>query len=722
LVLVCGLLGAAFVFFFPKLFLGIDLKVYDYFAKKANVPGSGEKFVVVLITPDTVKELRTLPVPRETHLKLLGKLAGARLAVFDIALPEIAGRDGENDRGSVRSTGENVSRQEVYKSANLKNAEIFIPGPRGPVLRMAREDISGLRADEDSVTRKYPLFWANQDDPIPSLALEIYSLLGRTASNPVPDGDGFVSTLSSGVARLDELYRYKVLPPGEEIPVYEYADVLNDLADPSVFADAVVVVGTSIGSGNQVSMGERDLVPHALFLTRAAQTLFRGWFSVDAGPLWNLLAAFVMAAFGAFAGTLAAGGESGFFKRFYPPALLVLALVLWLFLDRLVFGGAGVFVPPAKPGLAAVLTFSAMVVLRLWFLSGEWKVQRLSLETLLLLDEVGDSAKAMTFPEYLRANWSDISKWSDVKLVSPFSATGDPEFAEALRDSLDPAGLLVDGGEAKLINLKSGQKRLLLPLPELGSKKGMFAILGWKGTISQEIIRSLSALILSTAMWFKAVEETEARKKLFLGLIRMIMGAVDAKDRTTAGHSNRVAELAKELAIKKGLPPDEVDNIYLGGLLHDVGKLGIPDMILNKPGSLSADEYSRMKLHPSIGGKILENIELPAQIVSSVMEHHENLDGTGYPNKLKGDEVSLAGRILKIADVFDALSSRRQYKPAIPEDDVYKIMEAGTGKQFDPELIKLLLENRFSGPGVVRDEGENDQTPIDSPAGLEKKG
>jgi putative nucleotidyltransferase with HDIG domain len=180
------------------------------------------------------------------------------------------------------------------------------------------------------------------------------------------------------------------------------------------------------------------------------------------------------------------------------------------------------------------------------------------------------------------------------------------------------------------------------------------------------------------------------------------MGAVDAKDPTTAGHSARVAELAKELAIKVGLESDYVENIYLGGLLHDVGKLGIPDNILNKEGILDEKEMAVMRRHPSIGGELMSQIKLPETVFQAILEHHESLNGQGYPNAIPGSSLSLAGRILKIADVYDALVSRRQYKAAMPAEEAYKILKKGIGVEYDEKIMAVLLAQPFEGPGVLK--------------------
>jgi putative nucleotidyltransferase with HDIG domain len=241
---------------------------------------------------------------------------------------------------------------------------------------------------------------------------------------------------------------------------------------------------------------------------------------------------------------------------------------------------------------------------------------------------------------------------------------------------------------------------MLLSLPAMESEKKRYAVLEWKGRVRRETIKGVAALILSAAMHYKALEEYSARRKLFLGMLKMIMGAVDAKDPTTAGHSERVAELSRELAKKKGQSAEEVEEIYLGGLLHDVGKIGIPDNILNKPGRLTGEEMAIMRRHPLIGADLMRQINLPETVIRAIAEHHERLDGQGYPLKMPSDSISLAGRILHIADVYDALMSRRQYKDAMSKEETYRVLKAGVGNEFDAGLMHLFLSEVLASPSA----------------------
>ncbi len=183
---------------------------------------------------------------------------------------------------------------------------------------------------------------------------------------------------------------------------------------------------------------------------------------------------------------------------------------------------------------------------------------------------------------------------------------------------------------------------------------------------------------------------------LFMGVLHALTRSIDAKDAYTRGHSQRVAELSRDLARKIGLPDEECERVYLSGLLHDVGKIGVPEGVLTKPGRLTDAEFDAIKKHPSIGAQILGNIKQLQDIIPGVLYHHERWDGRGYPYQLAGDKVPLMGRIIGVADSFDAMSSTRTYRPALPLDTVLAEIQRCAGSQFDPALAKVFITLDFS--------------------------
>lgn len=174
--------------------------------------------------------------------------------------------------------------------------------------------------------------------------------------------------------------------------------------------------------------------------------------------------------------------------------------------------------------------------------------------------------------------------------------------------------------------------------------------------------------------------------------ISSLLSMVDAKDRYTSGHSIRVAMYSRELARRLGKTKTEQDTVYVAALMHDVGKIHVPDAIINKPGSLSDSEYNEMKMHPVTGYCILSAISKVPEILSAARWHHERYDGTGYPDGLKGDDIPEIARIIGVADAYDAMTSRRSYRDILPQETVRSEIEKNIGIQFDPEIAKLMLD------------------------------
>ena len=190
-------------------------------------------------------------------------------------------------------------------------------------------------------------------------------------------------------------------------------------------------------------------------------------------------------------------------------------------------------------------------------------------------------------------------------------------------------------------------------------------------------------------------ELTESNEKLeqaYLDMVETLRFTVEAKDSYTRGHSDRVSEYSVLIGQKVGLPEEQIKTLRIGGLFHDIGKIGIPDSILLKPGKLTDDEYSEIKNHPSIGAHILGSATIFQDIIPIVKHHHEKYDGRGYPSGLKGEEIPYLARIAAIADTFDAMTSRRSYRDALDLQYVKDEIKKCEGTQFDPQLAEAFLE------------------------------
>ena len=181
-------------------------------------------------------------------------------------------------------------------------------------------------------------------------------------------------------------------------------------------------------------------------------------------------------------------------------------------------------------------------------------------------------------------------------------------------------------------------------------------------------------------------------EKAYLETIQVLRYTVEAKDTYTRGHSDRVSEFSMLLGQKLGLSDKEINTLKIGGLFHDIGKIGVPDSILLKESKLTDDEYSEIKNHPSIGAHILSNATIFKEVIPIVKHHHERYDGNGYPGKLKGEEIPLLARITAVADAFDAMTSKRTYRNSLDIDTVKAEIERCKGTQFDPKCADAFLD------------------------------
>jgi putative nucleotidyltransferase with HDIG domain len=173
--------------------------------------------------------------------------------------------------------------------------------------------------------------------------------------------------------------------------------------------------------------------------------------------------------------------------------------------------------------------------------------------------------------------------------------------------------------------------------------------------------------------------------------LEALVTALDARERDTTRHSLRVAIYTATLARAMGIPEPDLIHVYRGSLLHDVGKIGIPDAILLKPGKLTPEEWDIMRTHPTIGSRILEGISFLEPAREIVLRHHERWDGTGYPDGLKADAIPLFGRIVGVADFLDAMTSARSYRPAEPLERALERLREGAGSHFDPAIVRAVL-------------------------------
>ena len=187
-------------------------------------------------------------------------------------------------------------------------------------------------------------------------------------------------------------------------------------------------------------------------------------------------------------------------------------------------------------------------------------------------------------------------------------------------------------------------------------------------------------------------ESMKMLRKNLAGTIQAISRTVETRDAYTAGHQRRTKEIARAIAFEMGLPKQQIEGIRMAGIIHDLGKISVPAEILSKPGKISESEFSIIKQHPQTGYEILKGIDFNWPVADIVLQHHERLDGSGYPNNFQGDEILLEARVLGVADVIEAMSSHRPYRPALGIDDAFEEITINKGITYDPDVVAAAID------------------------------
>ncbi len=266
--------------------------------------------------------------------------------------------------------------------------------------------------------------------------------------------------------------------------------------------------------------------------------------------------------------------------------------------------------------------------------------------------------------------------------------------------------VVINGGKGTGELFSSGRVRSLI-LQSLTRQSRCF---GWLLAVNRDVSRSLNGQPLPGLDEFGTVEvgmlqsaavllTTHAhnaslfreKEELLVGTIKSLVTTLEARDAYTRGHSDRVAAIARIIARESGYSNEQAERLHLTGLLHDIGKIGVPDQVLNKPGRLDDEERDAIQQHPEIGYEILRSIPSLEDVLPGVLHHHECLDGTGYPHGLAGDRIPQDARILAVADAFDAMTSDRPYRAGMSVSRAVEILTSGAGQQWDHDAVAVFL-------------------------------
>lgn len=308
----------------------------------------------------------------------------------------------------------------------------------------------------------------------------------------------------------------------------------------------------------------------------------------------------------------------------------------------------------------------------------------------------------------INASTIAIDLFEDVELQSPrsFLFTGERWDADWLNEvachALEEAagGQLTPGAEPIAIQNHPAEdspafvRTVVIPIQRDGISLGrMIAIRPIQedefGTVEADLMKSTSMILAAHLINQRQYIEIQL---MFNGMIQSLVSALDAKDSYTSGHSSRVANIAVMIAEKLEYDPEGIKRIRMAGILHDIGKIGVDDAVLQKPGQLTEEEFEQIKQHPVLGYDILKEIKLFRKILPAVRHHHEAWDGSGYPDGLSGDGIPRDAQVLAVADAFDAMTSDRPYRTSIPVERVIDTLSKGRGKQWAADVVEALFD------------------------------
>jgi len=333
----------------------------------------------------------------------------------------------------------------------------------------------------------------------------------------------------------------------------------------------------------------------------------------------------------------------------------------------------------------------------------------------LCLDRIGTLIEAET----------NIIWFEDQKNISQFISHGQSGFDElnlaclvAQFDSYNfNQPLVINQVENSLLSLDFPDLQNLVLVPISDGTKSYGWILSCNlmnneeyGTVQASLLNSIASFL---GTHLRNIDLYAQQEELMLSFVKSFVSTLDAKDPYTRGHSERVALIAQQLAKQLGYSGDFLQDIYLSGLLHDIGKIGVDDEILRKAGKLTDAEYLQVQKHPMIGYKILCGIKKLKNILPGIRNHHEQIDGQGYPDRLKGYDIPLMARILAVADAYDAMGSDRPYRNGMPLEKLENIFREGKGFQWDAEVIDAYFEIREEITLVSQKYNENSETLVD---------
>ncbi len=656
----------------------------NYYLSNQEISAPDEKIILIAGSDRSVAEIGTWPWSRDIHARLIEDyLMGAKTIALDIlfadqsnAQADLALRDAIERHGNVvlAYVEEDTGKSAIHSLDSLIGAS-------------AGEGFVNGFPDSDGIVRTYSLIQEKQvlSPSFVSAVLmasgyhldwDFYSdkSIGLKLSSPSGDVKG---------VSLEENFRFLRFPFARNYyTVYDYADVLSGKVPKSTFDNAIVFVGMNMA-------GATDVVTTLDGIITGTQFNVDSFVSILSGANVLRLSSFGEALLAAVLFTVV-WLLSVRVSRKTSWIIWVIALIFCIGGTRLLFLKQVVWIATVPLVLSIISAYLFALINNLITAQGKLNTQSISIDSLFTLEATFTGQKTFeAFSDFYETLAPTIEETYGLKVLKSMVNGSDEELiAYGAMDNVD--NLMIAYHVAK----PPFRHRVIIRFPVMGDilKEPQYSILGMSHKQDITIIKSLATLVSTSYIFFHAAKDANEKMSLFYSLIECMISAVDAKDPVTSGHSKRVAQVSQQIANALSLTPAQVEQIRFAGMIHDIGKIGIPDEVLRKPGPFSKMDFEIMKEHPVMGASIIEPIHLDPNILDGILFHHERIDGKGYPYGKTGDQLSLTAKIIKVADVYDALTSERQYKKPWPLDQVLNLFYEGRGTEFDRDIVDIFIE------------------------------
>ncbi len=701
-----GVFGVVTILFLTSFqpFIYVDTNIYDRLYYEMYSEREYQDVAVIMITDKTFEYFEANKVPREAYAKILdNELKDAKAVAFDILFPNMSNK--KSDDAFSRAVDKHGKTVLGYLEAS-KNNDIILPYDS---LLQATKSLGyvNYEYDTDGFVRKYLL---TKETGLGTAQSLVYSTLDVAGYDfEVNENNNTVEVYLTSTGKkisqfnTDEngaIYRLPLSSDKNHYSVYEFSEVYEGKYPPSVFEDTIVFFGGSYAGSADIIKTPIEEILGVKFIVDSLIGVLEGF-----NPI--IISSFIMVIYTAFVYLLVELFTTllpGKYKWVVPLSAILITFTFGAVSATL----SMVIINIAYPSIIAILAF--VINLLFSYLNKELQsdIHKLPINAILQLNNIKTSDN-YTFASYIKILEEGIL--NDIHLtVEHIEINEKHELYKEYLEDIENNNEIITVQNYIFIPLSNkiakGIQNDNEDTDEYNSDndKTHYCVLKSKGKIDRESVLHVSALILSADIYFKFAKESKGKQRLFNSIIESMVAAIDAKDAITSGHSKRVAEVSVRIGKLLHLSDYELERLHFAAIIHDIGKIGISDDVLNKPSFFSNDDFKEIRKHPEKGIQIMQGINLDSFLSAGILYHHERMDGKGYPHGISGDEIPKVARIIKIADVYDALVSERQYKKPWPIEKVCNLFYEGRGTEFDAELVDIFLED-IKPEGWVKPEG-----------------